>query len=65
MKRHVASLAALAAATLTAIGLTAPGANAGGWRGPGLPQQVFAPYFETYDTSAGPAALSQQSGALR
>jgi Glycosyl hydrolases family 18 len=63
MKRHVASLAALAAATLTAIGLTAPGASAGGWRGPGLPQHVFAPYFETYDTSAGLAALSQQSGA--
>jgi Glycosyl hydrolases family 18 len=68
MKRHAASLAALAAATLaattlTAIGLTAPGASAGGWRSPGLPQHVFAPYFETYDTSAGPAALSQQSGA--
>jgi Glycosyl hydrolases family 18 len=63
MKRHAASLAALAAATLTAIGLTAPGASAGGWRSPGLPQHVFAPYFETYDTSAGLAALSQQSGA--
>ena len=63
MKRHAASLAALAAATLTAIGLTAPGASADGWRSPGLPQHVFAPYFETYDTSAGPAALSQQSGA--
>ena len=63
MKRHAASLAALAAATLTAIGLTAPGASAGGWPSPGLPQHVFAPYFETYDTSAGPAALSQQSGA--
>ena len=63
MKRHAASLAALAAATLTAIGLTAPGASADGSRSPGLPQHVFAPYFETYDTSAGPAALSQQSGA--
>jgi len=63
MKRHAASLAALAAATLTAIGLTAPGASADGWRSPGLPQHVFAPYFETYDTSAGLAALSQQSGA--
>jgi hypothetical protein len=63
MKRHAASLAALAAATLTAIGLTAPGASAGGWRSPSLPQHVFAPYFETYDTSAGLAALSQQSGA--
>ena len=63
MKRHAASLVALAAATLTAIGLTAPGASAGGWRSPGLPEHVFAPYFETYDTSAGLAALSQQSGA--
>ena len=63
MKRHAASLAALAAATVTTIGLAAPGASAGGWRGPSLPQHVFAPYFETYDTSAGPAALSRQSGA--
>ena len=53
----------LAAATVTTIGLAAPGASAGSWRGPGLPQHVFAPYFETYDTSAGPAALAQQSGA--
>ena len=64
MKRHAASLALLAAAaTVTTIGLTAPGASADGWRSPGLPQHVFAPYFETYDTSAGLAALSQQSGA--
>jgi hypothetical protein len=63
MKRHAASLAALAAATVTTIGLAAPGASADSSRGPGLPQHVFAPYFETYDTSAGPAALSQQSGA--
>ena len=63
MKRHAASLAVLAAATVTTIGLAAPGASAGSWRGPGLPQHVFAPYFETYDTSAGPAALAQQSGA--
>ena len=48
---------------MTTIGLTAPGASADGWRSPGLPQHVFAPYFETYDTSAGLAALSQQSGA--
>jgi hypothetical protein len=73
MKRHAASLAVLGAvtATLTTIGFAAPGADAapganaavGGAHGPGLPQHVFAPYFETYDTSAGPAALSQQSGA--
>jgi hypothetical protein len=65
MKRHAASLAALAAATatVTTIGLAVPRASADSWRGPGLPQHVFAPYFETYDTSAGPAALAQQSGA--
>lgn len=65
MKRHAASLAALAAATatVTTIGLAAPRASADTLRGPGLPQHVFAPYFETYDTSAGPAALSRQSGA--
>ena len=54
--------AAPAASTAPAAG-TAPAASAGGWHGPGLPQHVFAPYFETYDTSAGPAALSQESGA--
>ena len=31
--------------------------------GGALPPHVFAPYFETYDTSAGLAALSQASGA--
>jgi hypothetical protein len=70
MKRHAASLVALAAATatVTTLGLTvsaasaaASGATAGSFHS--LPQHVFAPYFETYDTSAGPAALSQQSGA--
>jgi hypothetical protein len=85
MKRPAARLAALAlaTATVTTIGLTAPRANAaprasaapgtaagagstaaaGGFHGRGLPQYVFAPYFETYDTSAGMAALSRQSGA--
>src|ERR1700734_3208429 len=75
MKRHAFSLAALAAATVTTIGLAAPAASAagaisaagassaGGLHGPGLPQYVFAPYFETYDTSTGLAALSRQSGA--
>jgi Glycosyl hydrolases family 18 len=65
MKRHAASLAALAVATatVTTIGLAVPRASADSWRGSGLPQHVFAPYFETYDTSAGPAALAQQSGA--
>jgi Glycosyl hydrolases family 18 len=68
MKRPAVSLAALAAATVTTIGLaasaaSAAGTSAGGLHGPGLPQHVFAPYFETYDTSTGLAALSRQSGA--
>jgi hypothetical protein len=65
MRRHPPRLALLAAATVTVttIGFTATAASADGWHGPGLPRHVFAPYFETYDTSAGLAALSQQSGA--
>jgi hypothetical protein len=77
MKRHAAFLAALAAATatVTVLGFAAPAASArtasgagagvstGGFPGPGMPPHVYAPYFETYDTSAGPAALSQASGA--
>jgi hypothetical protein len=65
MRRHTPILAACAAATaaLVTIGFTAAGASAGTWHRSGpLPYQVFAPYFETYDTAAGPAALAQQSG---
>jgi Glycosyl hydrolases family 18 len=67
MRRHTPLLAACAAATaaLVTIGFTAAGASAStGWghRSRPLPYQVFAPYFETYDTAAGPAALAQQSG---
>ncbi len=68
-----AALTAAATATVTAaiLGLTAAGASAAtsassGDRpgGHGLPQHVFAPYFETYDTTdGGLAALSQASGA--
>jgi hypothetical protein len=61
MKRH-ARLAALAVATATMIGFAAPTAGADGWHGSRLPRHLFAPYFETYDTSAGPATLSQESG---
>jgi len=63
MRRHPAILATLAAATATAatIGFTAAGASAGtGHANTVLPQHVFAPYFETYDTSTGLAALSRQ-----
>ncbi|HJY00529.1 MAG TPA: glycosyl hydrolase family 18 protein [Streptosporangiaceae bacterium] len=70
MKRHAASLVALAAATVTVttLGLTASAASAAASGATAasihsLPEHVFAPYFETYDTSAGPAALARQSGA--
>jgi hypothetical protein len=67
MRQHTRLMAALAAAIapLLAIGFAAPVASAGTWHGGGvLPRQVFAPYFETYDTSGGSlATLSQESGA--
>jgi hypothetical protein len=79
MKRHTPVLAAMAAAsaTLIGIGLTfafvapgasatasaATGASAARHFGDDLPRQVFAPYFETYNTSGDMATLSQQSGA--
>jgi hypothetical protein len=66
MRRHTPLLAACAAATaaLVTLGFTAAGASASTWhRSRPLPHQVFAPYFETYDTAAGLAALSHQSGA--
>jgi hypothetical protein len=66
-------LAALAAGgtALLALGATATGAAAAtGSAGTGhfpisrpLPNQVFAPYYEMYDTSTDLATLSQQSGA--
>jgi hypothetical protein len=59
-------LAAVAAAAVT-LGFAASGASAstpgGGPQAP-LPYRVFAPYFETYDLTAGSlAAQSQESGA--
>ncbi len=66
MSRHTTIRAALAAATVTAavIAFATTGASADSWHArAGLPHQVFAPYFETYDTSGDLAALSQQSGA--
>jgi hypothetical protein len=68
MRRHahlVTALAAVTAASLVAIGFAAPAASAGAWHGRSvLPRHVFAPYFETYDTTGGSlAALSQESGA--
>jgi Glycosyl hydrolases family 18 len=68
VRRHTRFLTAVTAVTAAtaaaaALGLAAAGASAGTRAGGALPQHVFAPYFETYDTSGGLAALSQQSGA--
>jgi hypothetical protein len=69
MRRQTALLAALAtgAAALLALGATAAGASVSTGHGPSssrpLPQEIFAPYYEMYDTSTGLAALSQQSGS--
>jgi hypothetical protein len=72
-RRQATLLAALAAGStaLLALSITATGAAAatgGADNGPGafsrpLPNQVFAPYYEMYDTSTDLATLSQQSGA--
>jgi hypothetical protein len=66
MRRHTHILTALVTATATAaaLALAATGASAGTrLTGTTLPRYVFAPYFETYDTSGDLATLSQQSGA--
>jgi len=78
MHRHSLARTALAAASaavvVTMTGFAATSASAAPaspaahhaprWRaGRGLPRHVFAPYYETYDTSGDLAALSQQSGA--
>jgi hypothetical protein len=68
MRRKATLLAAVAtgASALLALGATAAGASAStGEHFPHsrpLPRQVFAPYYEMYDTSTDLAALSQQSG---
>jgi hypothetical protein len=69
VRRQTTLLAALAtgAAALLALGATAAGASVSTGHDPGgsnpLPYQVFAPYYEMYDTSTDLAALSQQSGS--
>jgi hypothetical protein len=71
-RRQATLLAALATGTaaLVTLGVTTAGASAatGAANGHGassrpLPYQVFAPYYEMYDTSTDLATLSQQSGA--
>jgi Glycosyl hydrolases family 18 len=68
MRRNATVLTALAtgATALLTIGVTAAGASANTANYQSsrpLPYQVFAPYYEMYDTSTDLAALSQQSGA--
>ena len=69
MHRHSLVRAALAASAAVAVSMTGFAAASAApvrdawWGGHGLPQHVFAPYFETYDTSGDLAALSRQSGA--
>jgi hypothetical protein len=68
MRRRSTLLAALATGTtaLLTLGVAAPGASADPGHGASsraLPYQVFAPYYEMYDTSTDLAALSQQSGS--
>jgi hypothetical protein len=54
------ALLALSSATATASASADPGHGAGSRP---LPNRVFAPYYEMYDTSTDLAALSQDSGA--
>jgi hypothetical protein len=72
MRRLTPLLAALAtgAAAVVALGFATAGASAAASASAGagpvarpLPHHVFAPYYETYDTSGDMAAQSRQSGA--
>jgi hypothetical protein len=68
MRRKATLLATLASGTaaLLALGVTAASASASTGQVSSsrpLPNQVFAPYYEMYDTSTDLAALSQQSGS--
>jgi Glycosyl hydrolases family 18 len=64
MKRRTPILLAAATATVTLISITSAGAaHATPAFGPSLPQYLYAPYYETYDSSTDMATLSQQSGA--
>jgi hypothetical protein len=69
VRRRTTLLAALAtgATALLALGATTAGASVSAGHDPSgsnpLPYQVFAPYYEMYDTSTDLAALSQQSGS--
>jgi hypothetical protein len=67
--RRARSLLAALAAVAAALAVAGPAASAsasveaGGWHH-GLAHQLFAPYFETYDTTdGGMAALARESGS--
>ena len=63
MKRRTPILLAAATATVTLISIsTSAAAHAAPSWGTGLPQYLYAPYYETY-ASTDMATLSQQSGA--
>ena len=65
MKRRTPVLAALTA-SLIGLGFAASQTASAAPRhdaGASLPYQVFAPYYETYDTGTNLATLAQQSGA--
>jgi hypothetical protein len=65
-RTYILLAAATTAVTATVTGFAATGASAAPSRasyGGGLPQHIFAPYYETYDTSTDLASLSLQSGA--
>jgi hypothetical protein len=63
MKRRTPILLAAATATVTLISIgVGATAHASQARAASLPQYLFAPYYETYDSSTDMATLSQQSG---
>src|SRR5271154_6036569 len=67
MKRRTTILLAtvipVLATVATISGSATTSAHAATSWGGGLPQQLYAPYYESYDTSTDMATLSQQSGA--
>ncbi|HEY6479047.1 MAG TPA: hypothetical protein VIZ00_03400 [Streptosporangiaceae bacterium] len=67
MKRRPPVLVALAAiaASAATIALAVPAASAGVLPGRVLPRHVFAPYFETYNTTGGGLAADSRAAGAR
>ncbi|HEX3782279.1 MAG TPA: glycosyl hydrolase family 18 protein [Pseudonocardiaceae bacterium] len=66
--RGLSVLTSALLATVTAVGLVSSGAGVAGasptrWRPEPLPNHVFAPYFESYNTGDNPATLAAESGS--